>query len=59
MQIMQIQVKVFLTSDAHKPVFERIFGYNRAMSVDFGQIDSVMRILFGRSCVVTFKIFEL
>lgn len=52
-----MEIKVFLTRKADKPVFCRIIEYNDSIRIDFQKLIEVLKILFGSECVVCFNVF--
>lgn len=53
-----MEMSVYLNSKAEKPVFRRIVILNENVSFDFNRCISVMRDLFGSSCIVEFKVMS-
>ena len=53
---LQICLKVFMTSDSQKPVFERIVHHDHQF--DYSGVVSSMFDLFGKSCRIVFEVVQ-
>lgn len=51
-----LQIKVFISPQAVRPVFERIVSVPHAMVVPFSVLEDSFRFLFGLKCLVSFNI---
>ena len=54
--MVSLQIKVFLSSLADKPVFERILSLPSTVNVPYSQLESSLRFLFGLKCLVSFNV---
>lgn len=50
----ELFVRVFLTRESEKPVFARLLSYKERF--DYDTLLSAFYLLYGKDCVVTFKV---
>ena len=50
-----LQVKVFVSPQADRPVFERLVSIPHGMVIPFSSLEDSLRFLFGLKCVVQFS----
>lgn len=51
-----LQVRVYLSSQADRPVFERILSLSNSVSVPYSLLEESLRFMFGVKSVVCFNV---